>query len=187
MRMIVGLGNPGEKYLNTRHNVGFITIDEIAYCEGISFKHEKIFEADIASFFVGLEKIFLVKPTTFMNDSGKAVKPLLTYFNIPLSDLVIIYDDLDMDVGRVRLRMKGSAGGHNGVKSLIHHLSTQEFNRIKIGIGHPGHGQTVINYVLGNFLEEEKEIMNAALKIAVKAISYFSCGHSFMDTMNQFN
>ncbi|MDR1474040.1 MAG: aminoacyl-tRNA hydrolase [Lactobacillales bacterium] len=187
MKMIVGLGNPGEKYLNTRHNVGFITIDEIAYGEGILFKHEKIFEADIASFFVGLEKIFLVKPTTFMNESGRAVKPLLTYFNIPLSDLVIIYDDLDMDVGRVRLRMKGSAGGHNGIKSLIHHLSTQEFNRIKVGIGHPGHGQAVVNYVLGNFLEEEKEMMNAALKTTVDAISYFSCGHSFMETMNRFN
>jgi PTH1 family peptidyl-tRNA hydrolase len=187
MKMIVGLGNPGEKYLNTRHNVGFIIIDEIAYGEGISFKHEKIFEADIASFFVGLEKIFLVKPTTFMNESGRAVKPLLTYFNISLSDLVIIYDDLDMDVGRVRLRMKGSAGGHNGIKSLISHLNTQEFNRIKIGIGHPGNGQAVVNYVLGNFLEEEKEIMNAALKTTVYAISYFTHGHSFMDTMNKFN
>jgi len=187
MKMIVGLGNPGEKYLNTRHNVGFIAVDEIAYREGISFKHEKIFEADVASFFLGSEKIFLVKPTTFMNDSGRAVKPLMTYFNILLSDLVIIYDDLDMDIGRVRLRIKGSAGGHNGVKSLIHHLNTQEFNRIKVGIGHPGQEQSVVNYVLGNFLEEEKKTMSAALKTAIEAIFYFTHGHSFMATMNQFN
>ncbi|MDR0690520.1 MAG: aminoacyl-tRNA hydrolase [Streptococcaceae bacterium] len=187
MKMIVGLGNPGEKYLNTRHNVGFITIDKIAYREGISFKHEKIFEADVASFFVGVEKVYLVKPTTFINESGRAVKPLMTYFNIPLSDLVIIYDDLDMDVGRVRLRMKGSAGGHNGVKSLIYYLDTQKFNRIKLGIGHPGQGQFVVNYVLGNFLKEEKEVMNNALKTTVDAVSYFSHGHSFMETMNRFN
>jgi PTH1 family peptidyl-tRNA hydrolase len=187
MKIIVGLGNPGEKYLNTRHNIGFMILDKIAYHKGISFKREKIFEADITSFFVKSEKIYLVKPTTFMNGSGKAVKPLLTYLNISLTNLAIIYDDLDMDVGRVRLRMKGSAGGHNGVKSLIHYLGTQEFNRVKVGIGHPDRDQSVVNYVLGEFLKEEKEIMNAALKTVADAISYFSCGHSFVDAMNRFN
>ncbi|MDR1522306.1 MAG: aminoacyl-tRNA hydrolase [Streptococcaceae bacterium] len=187
MKMIVGLGNPGEKYLNTRHNVGFITVDEITYREKISFKREKIFEANIASFFVESEKIYLIKPTTFMNESGRAVKLLLTYFNISLDNLVVIYDDLDMDVGRVRLRMKGSAGGHNGVKSLIYHLDTRKFNRVKIGIGHPGRDHSVVDYVLATFLKEEKELMANALKTTINAIDYFIQGHSFMETMNQFN
>ncbi|MDR3156632.1 MAG: aminoacyl-tRNA hydrolase [Lactobacillales bacterium] len=187
MRMIVGLGNPGDKYQYTRHNIGFLVVEKIAYREGTSFKHERFFNADVTSFFAGNEKIYLVKPATFMNNSGQAVGPLMTYFNVSLKDIVVIYDDLDMEVGRVRLRSKGSAGGHNGVKSLIVHLGTQEFNRIKVGIGRPGSGHSIVNYVLGNFLEEDRKKISTALKKSVEAANYFVGGHSFVDAMNKFN
>ena len=138
--MIVGLGNPGSKYHETRHNVGFMLVDMLAKRENLSFTHDKIFQADIASTFIDGQKIYLVKPTTFMNESGKAVHALLAYYGLDERDLLVAYDDLDMVVGKIRFRQKGSAGGHNGIKSLIAHLKTQEFDRIKIGIGRPKPG-----------------------------------------------
>ena len=144
VKMIVGLGNPGSKYDGTRHNVGFMAIDKIVKNLDVTFTEDKIFKAEVGSAFINGEKVYFVKPTTFMNNSGIAVKALLTYYNIDLSDMVVIYDDLDMVVGKLRLRQKGSAGGHNGIKSIIAHLNTQDFNRIKIGIGRPQKGMSVI-------------------------------------------
>ncbi|MBF0786986.1 MULTISPECIES: aminoacyl-tRNA hydrolase [unclassified Streptococcus] len=150
-KLIVGLGNPGTRYEDTKHNVGFMFINRIAKREKLSFSHDKIFQADIASIFINSEKVYLVKPTTFMNESGKAVHALLTYYGLTKEDLVVIYDDLDMAVGKVRFRQKGSAGGHNGIKSIIKHLGSQEFDRIKIGIGRPKDGMTVVQHVLSHF------------------------------------
>ncbi|MGT2716022.1 aminoacyl-tRNA hydrolase [Streptococcus respiraculi] len=150
-KLIVGLGNPGDRYEDTKHNVGFMFIDRIAKKENLSFIHDKIFQADIASTFINSEKVYLVKPTTFMNESGKAVHALLAYYGLDKEDLVVIYDDLDMVVGKVRFRQKGSAGGHNGIKSIIKHLDSQEFDRIKIGIGRPKNGMTVVQHVLSQF------------------------------------
>ncbi|MBF0818093.1 aminoacyl-tRNA hydrolase [Streptococcus acidominimus] len=155
-KLIVGLGNPGDRYEETKHNVGFMFIDRIAKKENLSFSHDKIFQADIATTFINSEKIYLVKPTTFMNESGKAVHALLTYYGLAKEDLVVIYDDLDMAVGKVRFRQKGSAGGHNGIKSIIKHLGSQEFNRIKIGIGRPKNGMTVVQHVLSHFDKEDR-------------------------------
>ncbi|MDR0922164.1 MAG: aminoacyl-tRNA hydrolase [Lactobacillales bacterium] len=186
-KMIVGLGNPGTKYSETKHNIGFITLDELAYRAGVRFSYNKTFEADIAEYREGTEKILLVKPTTFMNDSGRAVGPLLTYFNIPVEDLVVIYDDLDMDLGKLRLRQKGSAGGHNGIKSIISHIGTQEFKRVKIGIGRPQKGMTVVNHVLSKFPKETHEDMLIAVKKAGDAVTYWASGNDFVDTMNKFN
>ena len=121
-KLLVGLGNPGDKYFETKHNVGFMLIDQLAKKQNVTFTHDKIFQADLASFFLNGEKIYLVKPTTFMNESGKAVHALLTYYGLDIEDLLIIYDDLDMEVGKIRLRAKGSAGGHNGIKSIINIL-----------------------------------------------------------------
>ncbi|MTD39965.1 aminoacyl-tRNA hydrolase [Erwinia sp. CPCC 100877] len=186
MKMIVGLGNPGSKYQETKHNIGFITVDEIAHRYNATFNKSQ-FEADIAQFFIGTEKIMLVKPLTFMNESGRSVGPLMTYYGITEADLIVIYDDLDLEVGKIRLREKGSAGGHNGVKSLIAHLGTNMFPRIKIGIGRPLKNQTVIQHVLSKFPKESHEVMLTAVKNAADAAIYACEGHSFVDTMNQFN
>lgn len=186
MKMIVGLGNPGSKYQETKHNIGFITIDEIAYRFNVAFQKTQ-FQADIAEFFIGSEKIMLVKPLTFMNESGRAVGPLMTYYGVDESELIVIYDDMDLPIGKIRLRQKGSAGGHNGMKSLIAHLGTDIFPRIKIGVGRPHSSQTVVSHVLSKFPKETHEEMLLAVKTAADAIVYFGEGHSFIDTMNQFN
>ena len=132
VKMIVGLGNPGSKYHETRHNIGFMAIDRLAKVFNVTFSEEKNFKAEVGSCFVNGEKVYLVKPTTFMNNSGIAIHALLTYYNIDIKDFLVIYDDLDMEVGRIRLRQKGSAGGHNGIKSIIAHTGTQAFDRIKV-------------------------------------------------------
>ncbi|MGK0552506.1 aminoacyl-tRNA hydrolase [Enterococcus faecalis] len=186
MKVIVGLGNPGSKYKATKHNIGFITLDEIAQQQHISF-NKSIFEADVADFFIGTEKVMLVKPLTFMNESGRSVGPLLTYFGASAADLIVIYDDLDLELGTIRLRQKGSAGGHNGMKSIIAHLGTNVFPRIKIGIGRPVENDTVIHHVLSGFSKENYEDMLLAVKKAAAAALYACQGHSFIDTMNQFN
>ena len=154
-KLVVGLGNPGSKYHETRHNVGFMAIDLMAKELGLTFSEEKTFKAEVASTFLNGEKVYFVKPTTFMNLSGLAVRALLAYYNIPIEDFIVIYDDLDMEVGKLRFRQKGSAGGHNGIKSIIAETGTQEFDRIKIGIGRPQKGMTVVNHVLGKFSEDD--------------------------------
>ena len=186
MKVIVGLGNPGSKYKETKHNIGFITLDEIAHRQNVSFNNSN-FEADIAEFFIGTEKVLLVKPLTFMNESGRSVGPLMTYYNVSPEDVLVIYDDLDLPVGKVRLRQKGSAGGHNGIKSLIAHIGTPEFNRVRIGIDRPNRGEEVIAHVLGNFPKNTHEDMLSAVKLAADASLYWAQGHSFVDTMNQYN
>ena len=147
-KLIVGLGNPGDKYFETKHNVGFMLVDQMAKSLNLTFSHDKIFQADIASTFLNGEKVYFVKPTTFMNESGKAVHALLTYYGLDIEDLLVIYDDLDMEVGKIRLRAKGSAGGHNGIKSIISHLGTNVFPRIKVGVGEKPSGYDLADYVL---------------------------------------
>lgn len=186
MKMIVGLGNPGSKYQETKHNIGFITVDEIAHRYNAVFKKNQ-FEADIAEFFIGTEKIMLVKPLTFMNESGRAVGPLMTYYGVEDHELIVIYDDLDLEIGKIRLREKGGAGGHNGIKSLISHFGTNVFPRIKVGIGRPLGNETVVQYVLSKFPKAVHEEILIAVKNAADAAIYASEGHTFVDTMNQFN
>lgn len=185
MKMIVGLGNPGKKYENTKHNVGFMVVDQLAKEHGAVFK-KNTFEAEVADYFVNGEKILLVKPLTFMNESGRAVGPLMTYFGIYLEELVAIADDLDMELGKLRLRQKGSAGGHNGLKSIISHIGTQEFNRIKIGIGRPN-GKTVVNHVLSTFGKEEMPVIANSVARATEAVDDYVSGNDFLQTMNRFN
>ncbi|MGY3766984.1 aminoacyl-tRNA hydrolase [Vagococcus vulneris] len=186
MKLIVGLGNPGAKYRGTKHNIGFITLDELAYRENISFNKTQ-FEADTAEFFHKGEKIILAKPLTFMNESGRSIRPLMTYFNIPLENVLVIYDDLDLPIGKIRLRPKGSAGGHNGIKSLISHFGTQEFNRIKVGIDRPSRSKEVVSYVLSTFPKAVHEDMLSSVNSAVDAVQFWIDGHTFADTMNHYN
>lgn len=186
MKMIVGLGNPGAKYANTKHNIGFIVLDEYAVQKNLAFNKTK-FEAVYTEAFIGTEKVLLVKPQTFMNDSGRAVRPLMDYFNVAIEDLVVVYDDLDLPTGKIRLRQKGSAGGHNGIKSLIQHIGTSNFNRIRIGIDRPYPNQTVVNHVLSSFPKEQHEDMLFAVKDSAAALDYWIAGHTFLDTMNHYN
>lgn len=185
MKMIVGLGNPGKKYENTKHNAGFMVVERLAAEHGAVFK-KNTFEAEVADYFVNGEKILLVKPMTFMNESGRAVGPLMTYFGVQLEELVVIADDLDMELGKLRLRQKGSAGGHNGLKSIISHIGTQEFNRIKIGIGRPN-GKTVVNHVLSSFDKDESAVIADSVARAGEAVDDFVSGNDFLQTMNRFN
>lgn len=186
MKMIVGLGNPGRKYEKTKHNVGFMTVDRVAEKFGATFKNNA-FEAEVAEFFVNGEKVLLVKPQTFMNESGRAVGPLLTYFGLEAEDLLVVYDDLDLELGKLRLRQKGSAGGHNGMKSIISHLGRQDFKRIKIGIGRPPEKMTVVNHVLSPFAKEDLPIIEGSLQKATEACEFLLGSHDFTQAMNQFN
>ncbi|HEN6439433.1 TPA: aminoacyl-tRNA hydrolase [Streptococcus agalactiae] len=187
VKMIVGLGNPGSKYNDTKHNIGFMSIDRIVKNLDVNFTEDKNFKAEIGSDFINGEKIYFIKPTTFMNNSGIAVKALLTYYNISIKDMIIIYDDLDMEVGKIRFRQKGSAGGHNGIKSIIAHLGTQEFDRIKVGIGRPNGRMTVINHVLGKFDKNDEIMISNTLDKVDNAVKYYLQTNDFQKTMQKYN
>ncbi len=186
MKMIVGLGNIGTRYDETRHNTGFMVVDQLArdYHLG-AFTHLKQ-EAVAVSGVINGEKVMLVKPTTFMNDSGQAVGPLVDYYDIDLDDLVIVNDDLDMPVGKVRLKTHGASGGHNGLKSIISVLGTKNFNRVKVGIDHPQHG-TVVSHVLGKFSKEERPKFDQAVEQAEHALEDWINGEDFAKLMNAYN
>ena len=186
MKMIVGLGNIGTRYDETRHNTGFMVVDQLArdYHLG-AFTHLKQ-EAVAVSGIINGEKVMLVKPTTFMNDSGRAVGPLVDYYDIDLDDLVIVNDDLDMPVGKVRLKTHGASGGHNGLKSIISALGTKNFNRVKVGIDHPKHG-TVVSHVLGKFSKEERPKFDQAVEQAEHALEDWINGEDFAKLMNAYN
>lgn len=187
VKLIVGLGNVGSKYHETRHNVGFMAVDEMAKGLGIDFKEDKTFKAYIASTFVNGEKIYLVKPTTYMNNSGITVRALLAFYNISIADLLVIYDDLDMAVGKIRFRPKGSAGGHNGIKSIIAHIGSQEFTRLKVGIGRPDNHTTVVNYVLGKFGQDDyATILNTIDKVD-KAVKDYLQNNDLEKIMRVYN
>ncbi|AAM98915.1 TPA: aminoacyl-tRNA hydrolase [Streptococcus agalactiae] len=187
VKMIVGLGNPGSKYNDTKHNIGFMAVDRIVKDLDVNFTEDKNFKAEIGSDFINGEKIYFIKPTTFMNNSGIAVKALLTYYNISIKDMIIIYDDLDMEVGKIRFRQKGSAGGHNGIKSIIAHLGTQEFDRIKVGIGRPNGRMTVINHVLGKFDKNDEIMILNTLDKVDNAVNYYLQTNDFQKTMQKYN
>ncbi|HGI9142450.1 TPA: aminoacyl-tRNA hydrolase [Streptococcus agalactiae] len=187
VKMIVGLGNPGSKYNDTKHNIGFMAVDRIVKKLDVNFTEDKNFKAEIGSDFINGEKIYFIKPTTFMNNSGIAVKALLTYYNISIKDMIIIYDDLDMEVGKIRFRQKGSAGGHNGIKSIIVHLGTQEFDRIKVGIGRPNGRMTVINHVLGKFDKNDEIMISNTLDKVDNAVNYYLQTNDFQKTMQKYN
>ncbi|OFI47963.1 aminoacyl-tRNA hydrolase [Floricoccus penangensis] len=186
-KMIVGLGNPGDKYTDTKHNIGFMALDMLAQEYGVSFTRDKTFIADTASTFINGEKVYLVKPVTFMNESGKSVGPLLSYYGLDNSNLLVIYDDLDMEVGKVRLRQKGSAGGHNGIKSIIAHTGDSNFNRIKVGIGRPKNGMKVTSHVLSKFDADDQPSVKQGLDKAIQASDDIVRTNDFVAAMNKYN
>jgi len=185
MKMIVGLGNIGQKYAQTRHNIGFMIVDDLAANLKTTFKTSK-FEAEVATAFVNGEKVLLVKPSTYMNDSGRAVGPLMTYYAVEPADLLVVHDDLDLPVGKVRLKQKGSAGGHNGIKSILSHVGDQHFKRVKVGIEHP-QKMSVVDYVLGKFTPAQAPLIKDAKITALAAIDAWLAGTDFAAVMNQVN
>jgi len=185
LKLFVGLGNPGKEYEQTRHNIGFFVIDELAKRWDVSLKTAK-FRGLFGTASVSGEKVALCKPLTYMNLSGECVRPLIDYYGIAIEDVIVIYDDLDLPPGKIRLRLKGSSGGHNGVKSLIHHLGTEQFKRIRIGIGRPAGGQPVADYVLSRFTEEEKPAVAEAVLRAADACEQ-AVAAPFTQVMNEFN
>lgn len=185
MKCIIGLGNPGRKYKKTRHNIGFLVVDELVKRQNITLSKDK-FKCQYEMDMLQQEKVLFVQPQTFMNLSGEGVRPLIDYYNIAVEDIVVIYDDLDLPVGKIRLREKGGHGGHNGIRSLIEHLGTKEFKRIRVGIGRPTNAQPIVNYVLKPFAKEEADDVNHAIMIAADATETW-VDKSFNDAMNHFN
>lgn len=185
MKLIVGLGNPGKQYEYTRHNIGFEVIDELSDKFSIPLNQSK-FKGLYGMGFHNGEKVVLLKPLTYMNLSGESIRAVSDYYQIDIEDIVIIYDDLDLPVGKIRLRQKGSAGGHNGIKSTVAHLGTQEFNRIRIGIDRPKNGMKVTDYVLGRFLEEERSATQEAVKKSAAACEAW-LEKPFLQVMNEYN
>lgn len=170
MYIIVGLGNPDRQYQNTRHNIGFDVLDVIADKNNITVKERK-HKALIGKGFVGGQKAVLVKPQTYMNLSGESVREVIDFYKADeKSELIVISDDISLEVGQIRIRKKGSAGGHNGLKNIILHLGHDEFQRIKMGVGQKPEGYDLVDYVLGHFSKEEREIMDESAKRAAAAI-----------------
>lgn len=185
MKLIVGLGNPGMQYAATRHNIGFEVIDSIAKTYNISVTKSK-YKALIGEGNIAGEKVILMKPQTYMNLSGEAVKACMDFHKISNEDLVVIYDDISLEVGQLRLRQTGSAGGHNGIKNIIAQLGTQAFPRIKFGVGEKPAGWDLANYVLGRFSEEDMKIIGPRVGDAVKAIEMI-IGSGIEKAMNNYN
>ena len=186
MYVITGLGNPTLKYSKTRHNVGFDTIEVLAKKYGIKVK-KKQFKALTGEGFIGGEKVILVKPMTYMNNSGESVSEIVKYYKIdPDMELIIISDDLNLDVGVLRIRAKGSAGGHNGLKSIIKCVGTESFDRVRIGVGKVPAGTDVITHVLTRFSRADRAIVKESFEVAADAIvSIISDGID--KTMSKFN
>lgn len=166
---IIGLGNPGKKYHNTRHNIGFSTIDYLSQKHSIDISKLK-FQACIGEGRIDNKRIFLVKPDTYMNLSGESVVEMVNWHKAPLENIIIIYDDIDLAVGSIRIRPKGSAGTHNGMKSVIYSLKSDNFPRIRIGIGKPPPKWDLADYVLSEFREEEKEQVFKSIERAAEAV-----------------
>lgn len=185
MRLIVGLGNPGTLYKNTRHNIGFMFVDELAYKVKEKFSYNRKLKSEVLSFNFHDEKIIIIKPQTYMNLSGEAVQAACQYYKVASDDVLVIYDDLDLPTGKVRIRKNGSSGGHKGMTSIIEHLKTEEIKRIRIGIGKDKNIETC-DYVLGKISKEEEEIIDSVL---LKAFSMFESylTLSFDDFMGRFN
>ena len=170
MYIIVGLGNPKKEYDNTRHNIGFDVIDALAEANRIGMT-EKKHKAIIGKGIVGGQKVILVKPQTYMNLSGESVRELIDYYKVDeTEELIVISDDISLDVGQLRIRKKGSAGGHNGLKNIIMHLGHDTFQRVKMGVGEKPKHFDLADYVLGHFSKEERIVMDDSIKDACKAI-----------------
>ena len=186
MYLIAGLGNPGREYENTRHNAGFASIDRLAERNHVSSEMKK-FQALCGTGYIGGQKVLLLKPQTYMNLSGESLRAACDFFKIdPEQELIVIYDDISLAPGQLRIRAKGSAGGHNGIKSIISHLGTQVFLRVKVGVGEKPQGWDLADYVLGHFSKEEQQVMQESFDRAADAAAAL-LSEEVQQVMNEYN
>ncbi|MEK6265736.1 MAG: aminoacyl-tRNA hydrolase [Clostridium sp.] len=183
MYLVVGLGNPGDEYRHTRHNVGFDIIDLMKDKYNVSTNRIK-FKGIIGEVNISGEKVILLKPSTYMNLSGESIREAVSFYKIPNENIIIIYDDISLDAGKLRIRSKGSAGGHNGIKSIISNLSSDIFTRIKIGVGQPQ--KSLIPHVLGRFSKEDRVLMEKTFEAGIKAVETI-ISKGYIEAMNEFN
>lgn len=184
--LIVGLGNPEPKYDQTRHNIGFTAVDELARIWQMPLKENKRFQGLFSEGTVGGQKVRLLKPLTYMNRSGQSVRAVTDWYKVPPQSVLVIYDDMDLPVGRLRMRLSGSAGGHNGMKSIIAHLGGKDFPRLRIGIGKSNGNKGTVSHVLGKFAPEEIKVIDEILYVSVKAIE-LSLKEGIERSMNRYN
>ena len=187
MKVIAGLGNPGAEYANTPHSIGFEVVDAVARGIGASWKGSSSFKGELATGLLGGVKVLLVKPQTYMNLSGECVSPVLKYHNATINDLLVVSDDIDLPVGRLRIRKGGSAGGHNGLKSVIERTGSSDFVRLRIGVGRdPQSRSNVIGYVLGKFSPEARKAMDEVVAAAAEAVGAIE-NENLETAMNRYN
>jgi len=172
LKIVIGLGNPGSKYEFTRHNIGFRIIDSLARDMGIEFNKVKSYYSLISRGMINNHKVMLVKPQTFMNLSGRAVNRVVSYYKIPLQDLLIVYDDLNLELGQVRIRKKGSSGGHKGIESIMQYLNSEDIPRLRIGVGNPSlnYNFDCVSYVLSNFNNDEEDKIAEVIQLSTEAV-----------------
>ena len=185
MKIIAGLGNPGQKYDKTKHNTGFMTMDHYLDEKDLSLDKDK-FEGHWTKQKINGEDVILLEPQTYMNESGRSVSQVANFFKVDPEDILIIQDDMDMPIGKIRIRANGKSGGHNGIKSIIRDLGTEKFNRLKIGIRHPKNA-TVVSWVLTPFNDEQQKLMDDAFDTSVKIIDDFIAGPDSQYLMNKYN
>ncbi|MEW9122669.1 MAG: aminoacyl-tRNA hydrolase [Thermotaleaceae bacterium] len=184
MHVIVGLGNPGRQYAGTRHNVGFEAIDYLGEKNNILINKIK-FKSLIGEGFIENQKVLLVKPQTYMNLSGHSLLEIVSFYKLDSEQILVIYDDIDIEVGKLRIRTKGSAGTHNGMRSIIYEIQSHDFPRVRIGIGKP-RGGNLADYVLGRFPKEERELIDIVVKDAAEAVELY-LKEGIDRAMNQYN
>jgi PTH1 family peptidyl-tRNA hydrolase len=184
MKVVVGLGNPGGRYAGTRHNVGFAVVDLLA--EGPrAGRFQSRFQAQVAELIEDPHKVLLVKPETFMNLSGRCVRQVMDFYQVPLEELLVVSDDINLPLGRLRARARGTHGGHNGLRDIQSHLGTTEYSRLRVGVGAPD-GEDAVDHVLSRFRPSERVVMDEAVQKAVQAVVVWI--HQGMEAcMNQFN
>jgi len=184
MKVVIGLGNPGKQYHGTRHNVGFAVIDGLAAAPGCG-KFASRFSAQIADLREGDEKVLLVKPETFMNLSGRSLREIVDFYQLDLADLLVVCDDVNLPLGKLRIRPKGSHGGHNGLRDIQSHLGTQEYARLRVGVD-GGDQEDLVDHVLGKFRPSEKAVIEDAILTAVQAASIWIL-KGLDECMNRYN
>jgi PTH1 family peptidyl-tRNA hydrolase len=183
MRVVVGLGNPGKQYHGTRHNVGFAVVDGLASGPAAG-RFQSRFQAQVAEMMEGDQKVLLVKPETFMNLSGRAVHQVIDFYKVELADLLVVCDDINLPLGKLRIRSKGSHGGHNGLRDIQNHLGTQDYARLRVGVG--SGEEDLVDHVLGRFRPSERPVIEDAISLAIQAVSLW-VGQGVDECMNRYN
>jgi len=178
IRLIAGLGNPGEQYIRTRHNAGVWFVDKIAHHEQVVLRHENKFKGFYGNFLHSNERVHLLVPGTFMNHSGQAVRSVSDFYHIQPENILIAHDDLDISVGDIRLKFAGGHGGHNGIKDIVSHLHTSDFYRLRVGIAHPGERHKVLDYVLSPPSREDKNQIDQSIDQAINVLDYLLNGEN---------